>query len=130
MGLLQAGEIDYAWSYESVAQAAKLPYVTLPRAIDLSDPTAFAQYARATVRVPGKSRTDSVEMKGEPIIYGFTVPRNAPHKSLGERFAAFLISDAGKRILAREHLDPLPAPVFVGDSVPELLTSPKAPSAR
>src|SRR5450432_634358 len=33
MGLLQAGEIDYAWSYESIAQAAKLPYVTLPRAI-------------------------------------------------------------------------------------------------
>ena len=130
MGLLQAGEIDYAWSYESVAQAAKLPYVTLPRAIDLSDPTAFAQYAQATVRIPGSSRTDSVEMKGEPIIYGFTVPRNAPHKSLGVRFAAFLISDAGRRILAREHLDPLPAPVFVGDSVPELLTSPKAPSAR
>ena len=130
MGLLQAGEVDYAWSYESVAQAAKLPYVTLPRAIDLSDPTAFAQYERAAVRVPGKSRTDSVEMKGEPIIYGFTVPRNAPHKSLGVKFAAFLISDAGRRILAREHLDPLPAPVFVGDSVPELLTSPKAASAR
>ena len=45
-GTSPGGEIDYAWSYESVAQAAKLPYVTLPRAIDLSDPADSAQYAR------------------------------------------------------------------------------------
>jgi len=124
MGLLQAGEIDYAWSYESVAQAAKLPYVTLPRAIDLSDPTRTADYERATVKIPGNSMKDSVELKGEPILYGFTVPRNAPHKALGERFAAFLVSDTGKRILAREHLDPLPAPIYVGDSIPQILTEP------
>jgi molybdate/tungstate transport system substrate-binding protein len=129
MGLLQAGEIDYAWSYESVAQAAKLPYVTLPRAIDLSDPADSAQYAQATVRIPGNSMKDTVELRGEPILYGFSVPRNAPHKALGERFAAFLISDAGKRILAREHLDALPSPIFVGDSVPQALTAP-ATAAR
>ena len=122
MGLLQAGEIDYAWSYESVAQAAKLPYVTLPRAIDLSDPAAASQYALASVRIPGNTPKDSVTLVGEPILYGFSVPRNAPHKALGEKFAAFLISDAGKRILAREHLDALAAPIFVGDSIPETLT--------
>ena len=127
MGLLQAGEIDYAWSYESVAQAAKLPYVTLPRAIDLSDPARVAEYAQATVRIPGNSLKDSVEIKGEPILYAFTVPRNAPHKALGEKFAAFLVSDTGKRIIAREHLDPLPAPIFVGDSIPQLLTEPGKP---
>ena len=124
MGLLQAGEIDYAWSYESVAQAAKLPYVTLPRAIDLSDPADSAQYALASVRIPGNTPKDSVELKGEPILYGFTVPRDAPHRALGEKFAAFLISDAGKRILAREHLDALPTPIFVGDSIP-ILTAPR-----
>ena len=126
MGLLQAGEIDYAWSYESVAQAAKLPYVTLPRAIDLSDPTASAQYALATVRIPGHTPKDTVELKGEPILYGFTVPRDAPHKALGEKFAAFLVSDVGKRILEREHLDALSVPIFVGDSIPSVLTSPKS----
>ena len=123
MGLLQAGEIDYAWSYESVAQAAKLPYVTLPRAIDLSDPADSAQYALASVRIPGNTPRDTVELKGEPILYGFTVPRDAPHKALGEKFAAFLVSEAGKRILAREHLDALPTPIFVGDSIPEALTA-------
>jgi molybdate/tungstate transport system substrate-binding protein len=130
MGLLQAGEIDYAWSYESVAQGAKLPYVTLPRAIDLSDPARAADYARAKVRIPGSSLTDSVEIEGEPILYGFTVPRNAPHKALGEKFAAFLVSDAGKRIIAREHLDPLPAPIFVGDSIPQILTEPRSTASH
>jgi molybdate/tungstate transport system substrate-binding protein len=126
MGLLQAGEIDYAWSYESVAQASKLRYVTLPRAIDLSDPARAADYARATVKIPGNTIRDSVEIKGEPILYAFTVPRNAPHKVLGERFAAFLVSDTGKRIIAREHLDPLPAPIFVGDSIPRIITEPRS----
>jgi molybdate/tungstate transport system substrate-binding protein len=124
MGLLQAGEIDYAWSYESVAQAARLPYVTLPRAIDLSDPADSELYARASVRIPGSSMKDSVEVKGEPILYGFSVPRNAPHKALGEKFAAFLVSDAGKRILAHEHLDALPVTIYVGDSIPTILTEP------
>jgi molybdate/tungstate transport system substrate-binding protein len=130
MGLLQAGEIDYAWSYESVAQAARLPYVTLPRAIDLSDPTMGERYARASVRIPGSSRADTVELKGEPILYAFSVPRNAPHKAVAERFAAFLLSDAGKRILAREHLDPLPVPIFVGDSIPLSLTAPKGTTSQ
>jgi molybdate/tungstate transport system substrate-binding protein len=80
------------------------------------------------VRIPGHSIKDSVEIEGEPILYAFTVPRNAPHKTLGERFAAFLVSDAGKRIIAREHLDPLPAPIYVGDSIPEILTEPRTAS--
>ena len=130
MGLLQTGEIDYAWSYESVAQGAKLPYVTLPRAIDLSDPARTADYARAKVRIPGNSIKDSVEIEGEPILYAFTVPRNAPHKTLGEKFAAFLVSNTGKRIMAREHLDPLPAPIYVGDSIPKILIDPTSASSR
>jgi molybdate/tungstate transport system substrate-binding protein len=123
LGLLQAGEIDYAWSYESVAQAKNLPYVTLPRAIDLSDPADSALYALASVRIPGNKLADTVELTGEPILYGFTVPRDAPHRALGEKFAAFLVSETGKRILAREHLDALATPVFVGDSIPALLTA-------
>ena len=130
MGLLQAGEIDYAWSYESVAQAAGLRYVTLPRAIDLSDPMRSADYARASVKIPGSSPRDSVEIEGEPILYAFTVPRDAPHKILGEKFAAFLVSDVGKRIIAREHLDPLPAPIYVGDSIPKLLSEPASTGTR
>jgi molybdate/tungstate transport system substrate-binding protein len=130
MGLLQAGEIDYAWSYESVAQAAKLPYVTLPRAIDLSDPADSAQYAKASVRIPGHTPRDTVELRGEPILYGFSIPRGAPHPALAGKFAAFLISDAGKRILAREHLDALPVPIFVGDSVPTILMAPNSAGGR
>jgi molybdate/tungstate transport system substrate-binding protein len=123
MGLLQAGEVDYAWSYESVAQAAKLPYVRFPRAIDLSDPADSALYALASVRVPGKTPRDTVELRGEPILYGISVPREAPHRALAERFVAFLLSPDGRRILAREHLDALPQPVFVGDHIPAVLTA-------
>ena len=36
--LLQAGELDYAWTYRSLAETNGLKYVSLPKAIDLSDP--------------------------------------------------------------------------------------------
>ena len=63
----------------------------------------------------GNPRRDAGGRRGEPILYGFSVPREAPRRALAERFAAFLLSADGRRILAREHLDALPAPIFVGD---------------
>jgi molybdate/tungstate transport system substrate-binding protein len=53
VGLLQAGEMDYIWSYESMARAAGLRHVTLPTSIDLSDPDSAAVVRDATVLVRG-----------------------------------------------------------------------------
>jgi molybdate/tungstate transport system substrate-binding protein len=48
VGLLQAGEFDYIWSYESMARVLGLRYVQLPEAIDLSLPADSARYAAAS----------------------------------------------------------------------------------
>jgi len=103
VGLLQAGELDYIWSYESMARAAGLRFVQLPKGIDLSPPDSAGTYARAAVTVRGARAGDSVTFRGAPIVYAVAVPRDAPHRALGERFAAFLLSAEGQAILRRCH---------------------------
>ncbi|MEJ7810143.1 MAG: substrate-binding domain-containing protein [Gemmatimonadaceae bacterium] len=120
VALLQAGELDYAWSYQSLAASAGLGWVRLPHEIDLGTPADSALYARASVRVTGKTPRDSVTFTGMPIVYGFSIPRRAPHPELAQRFAAFLMSD-GKAILRRAQLPALERPLLVGAGVPASL---------
>lgn len=117
VGLLQAGEMDYIWSYESMARAAGLRHVILSPSVDLSDPDSASTYAQATVVVRGASRGETVTFTGRPIVYAFAVPVEAPHRALAERFVAFLTSDAGRAVLRAEGLDALDVPVVVADSV-------------
>ncbi|MGA1309871.1 MAG: extracellular solute-binding protein [Gemmatimonadaceae bacterium] len=107
VGLLEAGEFDYIWSYESMARAMRLPFVQLPNGIDLSPPDSANTYAWAQVTVRGARAGDSVTFVGAPIVYGLGVPREAPHPAVAERFARFLLSADGRAILRREGLDAL-----------------------
>jgi molybdate/tungstate transport system substrate-binding protein len=112
IGLLQAGEFDYIWSYESIARGVGLRAVMLPPEIDLSDPAFAASYALASVRIRGAAAGDTVTFRGEPIVYAFAVPDRAPHRALGQRFGAFLLSPEGREILRREGLDAFDEAVF------------------
>ena len=117
VGLLQAGELDYIWSYESMARAQGLSYVRLPDAIDLSTPAESASYERASVTVLG-TRGDSVTFRGRPIVYAVSVPHGAPHPDVAERFLRFLLSADGRRVLRAEGLDALDAPSVIGANAP------------
>jgi molybdate/tungstate transport system substrate-binding protein len=123
LALLQAGELDYIWSYESVAQAASLPYVRLPNEVDLGSPADSALYARAEVRVAGAGRVDSVTFAGEPIVYALSIPTDATHRTLAERFVGFLLSADGARILRGAKLDVLERPIVTGSGAPAVVDS-------
>ena len=117
VGMLQAGEFDYIWSYESIARAQGLPFVQLPESIDLSSPADSAFYATASVKVHGKG-ADSVTFRGRPIVYAFAVPIQAPHREVAERFAAYLVSAEGRRILRAQGLAVLDTAGVVGAGAP------------
>ena len=116
--LVQTGDLDYAWEYESVAQEAGLRYVRLTDQLDLSNPADSAFYSQATVRVTGRTPSDTIEFRGEPIVYGLSIPTRAPHARTAERFVAFLFSDAGRRITRAEKLDVFDRPILVGTGAP------------
>lgn len=116
-GLVQAGELDYSWSYESIARTAGLRYVDLPSEIDLSDPELTDWYNRVHIRLPGAGR-DSVEFRGEPIVYALTIPRAAPHPKTAQAFVRFVFSPEGQTILKENGLMLLEKPLLGGPGRP------------
>ena len=129
VGLLQTGELDYAFEYESVARGASLGYVELPDSVSLGSMRDSAFYATATVRIVGHRPGATITMRGEPIVYGLSIPRRAPHPRLAERFVRFLLSDDGRRILRANHLDALDSAVVSGTDAPAWLSEARAPAA-
>lgn len=105
VALLQTGNLDYAWGYESVARVAHLRYLSLPSAIDLSAPSERSRYATAAVRVAGATPSDSVLVHGAPILFGIAASRGAPHGDIGSRFVKFVMSPEGITILRAHALD-------------------------
>ena len=117
VGLLQAGELDYIWTYENLARGAGLKTLLLPSAIDLSSAADSALYAKASVRVAGKQRGDSITFHGEPILYGIAVPTAAPDSTVAHQFLSFVLSVDGQRILRAASLDALQLPIPFGTAV-------------
>ena len=121
VALLQTGELDYAWSYRNVAQAAGLNWVDLPAEVDLSDPGRAELYATATVRIPrsGARNTqhptrDSVTIRGAPILYALAIPRQAANPAGARAFVEWLFSDAGRALLTRNGFTVLDHPIIQG----------------
>jgi len=115
--LLQTGELDYVFDYESVAAAYGFHALHLPAAIDLGDPARAREYQRARVRVKGKGN-DSATFVGSPIVYALSVPKAALHRAAGDRLAAFLVSADGRAMMRAAHVDALDHAVFAGEGVP------------
>jgi molybdate/tungstate transport system substrate-binding protein len=121
VALLQAGELDYIWTYENLAALMSLPYLKLPDAIDLGNAGDSLAYAAASTRVLGKRVGDTITVRGRPILFGVTIPRSAPHSASAQRFVAYLLSEEGRRILRRTRFDALADPVIVGSGAPPAL---------
>lgn len=118
VGVLQAGALDYIWSYESLARSAGLRWVQLPDSIDLGSIADSTFYALASTHVRGRTPSDTVTVRGRPIVYGLSIPTAAPHPALAARFVSWLFSPEGKRVLRGADLDVLETPVIVGSGAP------------
>lgn len=121
VALLQTGNLDYAWEYESVARRLGLRYVVLPPEVDLGEPSLAATYATARVEIPARSpgadghSSAPIVMIGAPIVFGAGVPADAPNAEAGHAFITYLMSPAGRSILDSYGLVLTPsAPVLGG----------------
>lgn len=122
LALLQSGDLDYAFEYRSVAEQHGLAYIELPEAIDLSSVEFAESYAQATVEIGGSEPGTTITRQGAPIVYGLTIPSNAPHPQLAADFVAFLIGPEGQAILREQGQMPIVPAVASPDSgLPESL---------
>jgi len=129
--LLQSGDVDYIFEYESVATQHALAHIVLPPAVNLSNPEYAVDYGQVSVQLDFR-RFASVEpvFAGEVIAYGLTIPSNAPHPEAAARFIAFLLGPEGQSIMAAHH-HPLLSPPTVDhlDRLPAALRPLCAPEA-
>jgi molybdate/tungstate transport system substrate-binding protein len=100
LALLEAGAIDYIFIYRSVAEQHKLRILRLPDQINLSKSEFASVYETASVRLTGKTPGTFITRTARPIVYGVTIPKNAPNPQLAMVFLNFLLSaDKGGAIL-------------------------------
>jgi molybdate/tungstate transport system substrate-binding protein len=95
LAALQSGQIDYLAIYKTNALEDHLKYIALPPQINLSEQAMAADYAKVTVNAGSLGNKTA-----KPIIYGLTIPSNAPDQALAEKFVAFVLSPQGQAIMA------------------------------
>lgn len=101
LALLESGEIDYLFIYLSVAVQHNLKYIKLPAEINLGNPSLAAAYENASVKVKGASPGETTVIIGAPIVYGVTIPTNAPNRAAAETWIELLLSAEGAAILEK-----------------------------
>ncbi len=102
LALLETESIDYIFLYRSVAIQHQLKYVTLPDEINLKNPAYADKYSKVSTEITGKEPGKKEVVKGEPMIYGITILRNAPDKPAAIAFLRFLLSkDKGMKIMEK-----------------------------
>lgn len=118
--LVQAGDVDYAFEYQSVAEQHGLEFLRLPDEINLGSAAHADAYGTVKVKLAFQ-RFVSVEPEflGQPIVYGMTVPATAPHPDLAAELVAFIMSPEGQQVLLEYSQPPIvPAVVDNPDRAP------------
>lgn len=113
---VQEGGLDYAFEYSSVAKQHGLKYLELPLTIDLSSTDYEDVYA--TVKIEKTTTTST----GEPIVYGLTIPKNAPNPALAEELVKYIIDESGQASMSNSGQPAVvPALTDDADKVPQSL---------
>jgi molybdate/tungstate transport system substrate-binding protein len=100
--LLQNGDIDYIWTYRSLALQHQLRYLSLDEHINLSDPANESFYRLASVKVTGEKPGTYINREGRFVAYGITLLKDAPNPEAAEAFLEYLLDpQGGQRVLAR-----------------------------
>ncbi len=100
--MLESGDLDYAYEYESVIQQHRLDMVRLPDAINLGEEDYQKNYSTVQV-IEDFQRFASVKpvFHGERIGYGITIPSNAPHPEQAALFIEYLLGPEGRAIMQK-----------------------------
>jgi molybdate/tungstate transport system substrate-binding protein len=123
LALLESGNVDYIFLYRSVAEQHKLKYVLLPDEVNLKN-TAFSDlYKTVSVEINGKKPGEKITQRGEPMIYGITIPTNAPNKTVALAFVKFLLTkEKGMAILSKlGQASVIPSATATFDKIPDEL---------
>ncbi|MBI5572101.1 MAG: tungstate ABC transporter substrate-binding protein WtpA [Desulfomonile tiedjei] len=113
VSLLQAGKLDFAWEYLSVAVQHKLRYVKLPNEVNLGDYRLDDYYKQANVEVTGDKPGKIITRIGSSCTYGLTIIKSAPNPDLAVAFLQYMMSPEGGLKILQESGQPPTIPCWV-----------------
>jgi molybdate/tungstate transport system substrate-binding protein len=122
--LLESGDADAAWCYESLARAMNLTYVKLGDRIDLGSTSEARTYRSVSVRTSGTTSADSVTVEGQPIRYTIAVVATGRDDSRAVFLRDRLVDEVGSRVMRRIGLSVLDT-VFIATSRADTTSLPK-----
>ncbi len=100
VALLESGDLDYSFEYESVIRQHQLQILQLPDAINLGAEGYEQTYNTVQVNLDfQRFATVKPQFRGERIGYGITIPGNAPHPDEAALFIAFLLGPEGRAVM-------------------------------
>jgi molybdate/tungstate transport system substrate-binding protein len=104
IALLESGDLDYAFEYESVIQQHGLKLLALPAEVNLGEKEYSKLYNQVQVDLDfQRFATVKPKFRGEQIGYGITIPGGAPHPNEAALFIAFLLSEEGRKLMETDH---------------------------
>ena len=99
MARLQAGQLDASSAYKTQPGALGLPFLSLPKEINLGDASMEDNYKKATVTLNGKT------LHPAPLVFYAAVLKDAAQPELANRFVAWLQGPEAHDIFSRYHYD-------------------------
>ncbi len=113
IALLESGDLDYCFEYESVIRQHGLQLLQLPDELNLGAAEYDSAYSTVQVDLDFQRFASlKPQFRGERIGYGITIPTNAPHPAEAAQFINFLLSEDGRAIMEKD-FHPLFDPVSV-----------------
>lgn len=100
MARLQAGQLDASSAYKTQPAALGLPFIVLPKEINLGDAELEGRYRSASVVLNGKT------VHPAALVFYATVLKDAPQPQLAAKFLDWLQTREAGSIFTRFHYDP------------------------
>lgn len=123
IALLETDEIDYIFLYRSVAAQHGLKALLLPDEVNLKRTELTEHYGTVQVELTGKRPGETITRTGAPMVYGITVPKNAPNAAAATAFVRFVLEeDRGMAIMERNgQPSVVPSPTATYERIPAAL---------
>lgn len=99
MARLQAGQLDASSAYKTQPGALGLPFLSLPKEINLGDASMEDTYKKVTVTLNGKT------LHPAPLVFYAAVLKDAPQPELANRFVAWLQGPEAREIFTHYRYD-------------------------
>ena len=118
--LVETGDLDYIWTYRNLAKSHGLQWIELPPEVNLESAELADWYSTVSISVPGPRGT--LRVRGAPILFALTIPRDAASPALGVAFIRALLSSPGLQAAKTGGLHLLEIPRLVGGGAPAEVT--------